>query len=153
MRSAAACRAAAEHLLEQPRVAERAAREHAPRPRRSPVGLADGVRACQATAQEHRRVERAHELSRERIVRRAAWRALAGRGCKEIAATPASLDEPPREQQAAASPARRPERSFTVTGSPLPARAARATATARSGPRAAPRRRRCGRPSAQGSPC
>ena len=47
---------------------------------------------------------------------------------------PRLLDEPVRELDAArARPARSPERSLTVTGRPLPSRAARATATARSG--------------------
>ena len=57
-----------EQLLEQPRVAERAAREHDRRDTGLPVGVANRVGAVQAAAQQHRCVERPHELGGERVI-------------------------------------------------------------------------------------
>ena len=55
------------------------------------------------------------------------------RGWKPIAATPASSTSRWASSKPSVSPGRGPERSLTVTGRPLPSRAARATATARVG--------------------
>ena len=145
--------------LEQPRVAERAAREHH---RRAPVcskasRTLRGV--VEPAGEDHRRRQRARPAApraRSRARPCAGPRPSAGESA--IAATPASATSRWARSKPLVSPARRPERSLTVTGSGLARRArprrprARARRRGR-GRRAAPRRRRSCRPSAPGSPC
>ena len=96
-------------------------------------GLAHARGRAQPAAEDHRHGQRSHELGGEVVVGRPLWCTAAARGWKAIALTPASSTSRWARVTPVVSPGRAPERSFTVTGRPLPSRAARATATAVSG--------------------
>ena len=122
-----------EQLLEQPRVAKRAAREHHGRG----AGLLEGRERVPRRLRPPVRITGAssvaHERGGELVVGTPCGGRRAERGWNAIAATPASRQGGGRARSRSCSPGRRPERSLTVTGRPLPSRAARATATATSG--------------------
>ena len=122
----------AEQPLEPPRVAERAAREHHRRRRRSASKAAATRLVVEQAAGERSPARRAPPPARARARSRACPCAAARRGGGGRRCPPR---RPPSTSRCASStparsPGRCPGRSFTVTGRPLPSRAACAIATA-----------------------
>ena len=109
---------------EDPRVAERAAGDHHRVGARLAVGVARPLGRAQAAGDDHGHPGAAassrDELAHERVVGPAGVALAAARGCRVMAATPASATRRRASSTPERSPARRPDRSFTVTGRPSP---------------------------------
>ena len=92
--------AAPQHLLEEPRVPQRAAGEHHGGGAGARVGVVDGGGAVQPAAEDHGHRERAHELRGELVIGRPAMRGARRAGVHRDRRDPGVLDEPACELDA-----------------------------------------------------